>query len=53
MAAGDDAMEAVLDVGRARLETLKIERPEAELVATYSGRLDPWPERITIRDRRT
>jgi hypothetical protein len=32
---------------------LKIERPEAEVVATYSGRLDPWPERVTIEDRRT
>jgi hypothetical protein len=50
---GRDPVEAVLDVGQARLETLKIERPEAELVATYSGRLDPWPERITIQDRRT
>jgi hypothetical protein len=50
---GRDPVEAVLDVGRARLQTLKIERPEAELVATYSGRLDPWPERITIEDRRS
>jgi hypothetical protein len=50
---GRDPVEAVLDVGQARLETLKIERPEADLVATYSGRLDPWPEKITIRDRRT
>ncbi|HEV8609092.1 MAG TPA: hypothetical protein VGS98_03375 [Thermoanaerobaculia bacterium] len=50
---GRDPVEAVLDVGQARLQTLKIERPEAELVATYSGRLDPWPERIRIEDRRT
>jgi hypothetical protein len=50
---GRDPVEAVLDVGGARLERLKIERPEAEVVATYSGRLDPWPERVTIEDRRT
>jgi hypothetical protein len=50
---GRDPVEAVLDVGQARLQTLKIERPEADLVATYSGRLDPWPEKITIQDRRT
>ena len=50
---GRDPVEAVLDVGGARLERLKIERPEAEVVATYSGRLDPWPEKVTIEDRRT
>lgn len=50
---GRDRVEAVLDVAATRVETLKIERSEAELVATYSGRRDPWPEKITIEDRRT
>lgn len=50
---GRDRVEAVLDVPATRVETLKIERPEADLVATYSGRLDPWPQKITIEDRRT
>lgn len=50
---GRDKVEAVLDVAATRVQTLKIDRPEAELVATYSGRLDPWPEKITIQDRRT
>jgi hypothetical protein len=50
---GRDRVEAVLDVAATRVETLKIERSEAELVATYSGRLDPWPEKITIEDRRS
>lgn len=50
---GRDRVEAVLDVAATRVETLKIERPEADLVATYSGRLDPWPQKITIEDRRT
>ena len=43
----------MLDVATTRVQTLKIDRPEAELVATYSGRLDPWPEKITIQDRRS
>ncbi|HEU5250147.1 MAG TPA: hypothetical protein VFW15_09180 [Thermoanaerobaculia bacterium] len=50
---GHDPVEVVLDVGKARVERLRIERPEAELVATYSGRLDPWPEKIRIEDRRS
>jgi hypothetical protein len=50
---GAQRVEAVLDVPGTRVETLTIERPEAELVATYSGRLDPWPEKITIQDRRS
>ncbi|HEV8232433.1 MAG TPA: hypothetical protein VGQ75_08790 [Thermoanaerobaculia bacterium] len=50
---GRDEVEGVLDIADARLESLTIARPEAELVATFSGRLDPWPERITIEDRRT
>jgi hypothetical protein len=51
--AGRDAVEAVFDVRQARVRELKIERPDAELAATYSGRLDPWPEKITIEDRRS
>jgi hypothetical protein len=50
---GRDRVEAVLDLAGTRVETLTIERPEAELVAIYSGRLDPWPEKITIEDRRS
>jgi hypothetical protein len=50
---GRDEVEGVLDVAGARLESLRIARPEAELVARYSGRVDPWPEKITIEDRRT
>jgi hypothetical protein len=50
---GKDDVEGVLEVSRARLESLRIARPEADLLATYSGRLDPWPERISIQDRRS
>ena len=50
---GKDEVEGVLELSQARLETLRIARPEADLLATYSGRLDPWPERIAIVDRRS
>lgn len=50
---GSERVEAVLDVPGTRVATLTIERPEADLVATYSGKLDPWPERIRIEDRRS
>jgi len=50
---GTDQVEGVLELPGARLASLTIGRPEAELVATYSGRLDPWPEKIDIEDRRT
>src|SRR5206468_2458431 len=50
---GTLAVEGVLEVSQARLATLSIVRPEADLLATYSGRLDPWPERIALEDRRT
>ena len=51
--AGRDAVEGVLDLSAGRLASLTIVRPEAELHASYSGKLDPWPERISIEDRRT
>lgn len=50
---GRDQVEGVLDLTTGRLASLTIVRPEAELVATYSGRLNPWPEKLTIADRRT
>jgi hypothetical protein len=50
---GAERVEGVLDVTEARLESLHISRPEADLVATYAGVRDPWPERITLEDRRS
>lgn len=50
---GRDRVEAVLDVAQARLDSLHLTRPEADLVATYDGARDPWPERITLEDRRS
>jgi hypothetical protein len=51
--AGGGRVEAVLDVSQARLDSLHIPRAEADLVATYDGARDPWPEKILLEDRRT
>jgi hypothetical protein len=50
---GARPVEGVLDVSRGCLESLHISRAEADLVATYDGARDPWPEKITLEDRRT
>ena len=50
---GARPVEAVLDLPQERLESIHISRPEADLVATYAGTRDPWPEKITLEDRRT
>ena len=51
--AGERPVEAVLDVAQGRLDSLHISRPEADLVATYEGARDPWPEKISVEDRRS
>jgi hypothetical protein len=51
--AGERPVEAVLDVAEGRLDSLHISRPEADLVATYEGARDPWPEKISVEDRRS
>lgn len=45
-----DRAEAVLDTGAARLRSLKVSRSEGELLARYSGALDPWPEQLELTD---
>jgi hypothetical protein len=50
---GARPVEGVLDVSQGRLESLHIPRPEADLVATYDGARDPWPEKILLEDRRS
>lgn len=50
---GARPVEAVLDVPQERLESIHISRPEADLVATYEGARDPWPEKILLEDRRS
>lgn len=48
-----EPVEGVLDLAGSRLASLRIERAGADLFATYSGKLDPWPEKISIEDRRS
>ena len=50
---GDEVVEGVLDVAGSRLASLHIERREADLFATFAGKLEPWPEKISIEDRRS
>jgi hypothetical protein len=51
--AGAEVVEGVLDVAGSRLASLHIERREADLFATFAGKLEPWPEKISIEDRRS
>ena len=50
---GREPVEGVLDLDRSRLASLRIERAGADLFAVFSGTLDPWPEKISIEDRRS
>jgi len=50
---GRQPVEGVLDLAGSRLASLRIERAGADLFAIYSGKLDPWPEKISIEDRRS
>lgn len=51
--AGSERVEGVLDLAGSRLTSLRIERAGADLFAIFSGKLDPWPEKISIEDRRS
>ncbi|HZI67374.1 MAG TPA: hypothetical protein VFF17_12490 [Thermoanaerobaculia bacterium] len=51
--AGREPVEGVLDLAGSRLASLRIERAGADLFAVFSGTLDPWPERISVEDRRS
>jgi hypothetical protein len=45
--------QLVLDVEGARALSLRVVRPEGEIRATYSGRFDPWPERVEAEEIRS
>jgi hypothetical protein len=45
--------EGVFNLDRAELGTLRINRTDGELEARFSGRRDPWPDRIEIEEKRT
>lgn len=48
-----EAVEAVLDVATARLRSLTVVRQDGSIAAVYSGRFDPWPERVELEDGRS
>lgn len=50
---GAHRVEAVLDVREQRLGALILSGNGGSLRVSYSGRIDPWPERIALKDRRT
>lgn len=50
---GDHRVEAVLDVRERRLRSSSVSGSEGRLEISYSGRIDPWPERVALRDGRS
>lgn len=50
---GPDAAEGRFDVAAGELVRLTVRRSEGELEAVYSGARNPWPEKITIEEKRT
>jgi hypothetical protein len=45
--------EGVFNLERAELGMLRVQRAEGQLEARFSGRRDPWPDRIEIEEKRT
>ena len=45
-----DRATAVFDVEHGRLVSLRVARPQGELIVRYSGRWNPWPERIELEE---
>jgi hypothetical protein len=50
---GGERVDAVFDVEARRVVSLRVARADGELDASYSGRRDPWPEELEIREKRT
>ena len=46
-------VEGVLDVPRAVFESLRVERREGRVEATYGGARNPYPEKVDAEDLRT
>ncbi len=47
---GEEEVEGVFDVARAQFKSLRVVRAEGTILASYSGGVDPWPERIEVED---
>jgi hypothetical protein len=52
-AAGRVAAEGRLDLSEARLKSLEVRSDRGEMSAEFSGACDPWPEVISLVDRKT
>jgi hypothetical protein len=50
---GAFAAEGVFNLHRAELEMLRIQSADGQLEARFSGRRNPWPDRIEIEEKRT
>ena len=50
---GPISVEAVVDVGAARVRSMSIEGASGRLSIDYDGPLKPWPEQIALRDERS
>jgi hypothetical protein len=46
-------VEAVLDVRERRLRYLTVSGGEGRLEISYAGRIDPWPERIALKEAKS
>ncbi len=51
--AGAFPAEGVFNLDRVELGMLRIQRADGRLEARFSGRRDPWPDRIEIEEKRT
>lgn len=43
-------VEGVLDLAQRRLRSLLIRGPEGSLAASYSGTIEPWPQRVALKE---
>jgi hypothetical protein len=52
-AVGGVAAEGLLDLSKARLKSLQVRGDSGEISAEFSGSFDPWPEVISLVDRKS
>jgi hypothetical protein len=50
---GAERVNAVFDVEARRVVSLRVARADGQVDTLYTGRRDPWPEQIEIREKRT
>ena len=50
---GPTSVEAIVDVGAARVRSMVIDGTSGRLSIDYDGELKPWPEQIALREERS